>query len=149
MRKTISLIMLLAVTITGSTFSMAWAESKTLVFGCPKSAVKLEPGTIVDFESVNRMANMFEGLVDFEPGTFKVRPCLATSWEPSEDGKAITFHLRRGVKFHDGTDFNADAVIFSYARQYDPNHPYHKYAEWVAWKRATLSDRVGLPIKCS
>ena len=38
---------------------------------------------------------------------------LATSWDSAPDGKSITFHLRQGVKFQDGTDFNADAVKYN------------------------------------
>ena len=41
-------------------------------------------------------------------------PLLATAWEVSPDGKAVTFNLRKGVKFHDGTDFNADALKWNY-----------------------------------
>lgn len=43
-------------------------------------------------------------------------PCLAEDWEMSEDGTQWTFYLRQGVKFHDGTDFNADAVIANFDR---------------------------------
>ncbi|WP_180270757.1 ABC transporter substrate-binding protein [Sporanaerobium hydrogeniformans] len=43
-------------------------------------------------------------------------PCLAESWEMSEDGTRWTFNLRQGVQFHDGTDFNADAVIANFDR---------------------------------
>lgn len=43
-------------------------------------------------------------------------PCLAEDWEMSEDGTQWTFFLRQGVKFHDGTDFNADAVIANFDR---------------------------------
>jgi len=105
----------------------------TLVFGSSGDAVRLDPADVTDGESIQRVDNMFEGLVEFKSGSTEIQPCLATSWEMSEDGKEITFKLRRGVKFHDGTDLNADAVVFSFARQYDANHPYHEYGEWGYW----------------
>jgi len=47
-------------------------------------------------------------------GELKYEPWLATSWDLAEDGKSVTFHLRNDVKFHDGTDFNAEAVKWNY-----------------------------------
>src|SRR5438094_8932586 len=47
-------------------------------------------------------------------------PGLAEKWEASQDGLTYTFHLRKGVKFHDGTDFNAKAVKFTFDRVTDP-----------------------------
>jgi ABC-type transport system substrate-binding protein len=109
------------------------APAQVLIFGSSGDVSRLDPGDVTDGESIQRMDNIFEGLVEFEPGTTQIRPGLATSWVISDDGKEITFNLRRGVKFHDGTDFNADAVVFSLARQYDPDHPYHQYGEWAYW----------------
>ena len=52
---------------------------------------------------------VYEGLVNYgENG--EILPSLAESWEISEDGKTYTFHLRKGVKFSDGSDFNANNV---------------------------------------
>ncbi|MBE0664784.1 MAG: hypothetical protein IH584_03110, partial [Candidatus Aminicenantes bacterium] len=48
---------------------------------------------------------------------------LAVSWETSRDGRTWTFQLRRGVRFHDGTPFNADAVAYTFFRQMDPANP--------------------------
>lgn len=58
---------------------------------------------------------IYEGFVE-DGGNGKILPQLATSWEISPDGKTYTFQLRKGVKFSDGTDFNADAVIFNLNR---------------------------------
>ncbi len=109
------------------------APAQIMVFGSSGDASRLDPGDVTDGESIQRMDNIFEGLVEYKKGSTEIQPALATSWETSADGKEITFHLRKGVKFHDGTDFNADAVVFSFARQYDTNHPFHQYGEWAYW----------------
>lgn len=58
----------------------------------------------------------YEGLVNYVDG--KVEPCLAEKWEFTNDGKDLTFYLKKGVKYHDGTDFNAQAVkeCFEFAK---------------------------------
>lgn len=106
---------------------------QVLIFGSSGDAVRLDPADVTDGESIQRMDNIFEGLVEYKTGSTEIKPALATSWEMSADGIEIVFNLRRGVKFHDGTDFNADAVVFSFARQYDPDHPFNQYGEWAYW----------------
>ncbi|MBC7234954.1 MAG: LysM peptidoglycan-binding domain-containing protein [Chloroflexi bacterium] len=70
-------------------------------------------------------AQIYEGLVAFEPGTTRVKPALAASWSVSADGREWTFTLRQGVQFHDGMELDADAVLFNIERMWDENHPYH------------------------
>jgi len=132
MKSKIFMVLLFAVILILGTIGIASAKG-ILVYGSSGDASRLDPGDVTDGESIQRMDNIFEGLVEFEAGTTEIEPCLATSWEASIDGTEIVFKLREGVKFHDGTDFNADAVVFSFARQYDLNHPYHQYGEWAYW----------------
>ena len=130
------LALLIAVGLICSTTLVGSAAQAggTLVFGSSGDAVRLDPADVTDGESIQRMDNIFEGLVEYKSGSTEIQPCLATSWETSKDGKEITFHLRKGVKFHDGTDFNADAVVFSLRRQYDKGYlPWHDYGEWAYW----------------
>ena len=58
---------------------------------------------------------IYEGFVE-DNGDGTLTPVLATNWDISDDGKTYTYHLRRGVKFSDGTDFNAEAVEFNLKR---------------------------------
>lgn len=58
---------------------------------------------------------IYEGFVE-DGGSKGIQPQLATEWNIAEDGKTYTFKLRQGVKFSDGTDFDADAVIFNLKR---------------------------------
>ncbi len=134
MKKVLMVLLVLGVT-GGIALASPTSEAggKTLVFGSSGDAVRLDPADVTDGESIQRMDNIFEGLVEYEAGSTEIKPALATSWTTSADGKEITFKLRRGVKFHDGTDFNADAVVFSFARQYDQGHPFHQFGEWVYW----------------
>jgi dipeptide transport system substrate-binding protein len=108
-------------------------EEKTLVYCSEGSPEGFTPalytaGTTFDASS----KNVFNRLVEFERGTTKIVPGLAESWTISADGLVYTFNLRKGVKFHTtenftpSRDFNADDVIFSFMRQLDKNHPYHK-----------------------
>jgi peptide/nickel transport system substrate-binding protein len=67
-------------------------------------------------------APMFDNLIRFNPldGGATIIPDLANAWEVSEDNLIYTFHLREGVKWHDGTDFTADDVVATFDRRRNP-----------------------------
>lgn len=70
-------------------------------------------GTIDSAAYTIMMGNVIEPLVEANPITQKIEPALASSWEISKDGKVVTFHLRKGVKWSDGQPFTADDVVFT------------------------------------
>jgi peptide/nickel transport system substrate-binding protein len=92
-------------------------DGGTLVVALPGDISRTDPAMVDDSNSSYVMQQVMEGLVSLKPGsTSEVVPALAEKWELSADGKTYTFHLRQGVKFHDGTPVDADAVVFNYNR---------------------------------
>lgn len=89
----------------------------TLVVALPGDISRTDPALIDDSNSSYVMQQVMEGLVALKPGsTSEIEPALAESWTLSPDGKTYTFKIRQGVKFHDGTALDADAVVYNYER---------------------------------
>lgn len=99
---------------------LAGRESPSLTYVREQDSITLDPALVQDEESCKVITNIYEGLVRFKAGTTEVEPCLAESWQVSSDNMVWTFFLRKNVKFHDGTPFNAEAVRFSMERQIPP-----------------------------
>ncbi len=105
----------------------AWAASEpqvggTLVYAAGADPDSLDPANTDSNpgEAIGRMMNNF--LVKFD-AKLQIRPDLAMSWTESKDGLTWTFTLRKGVKFHDGTPFNAEAVKYNFDRFSGPEKP--------------------------
>jgi len=108
----------------GAGTPQAGPAAKTLVVGLVAEPTSMDPGQLTDVNSMRVLSSVYDTLVRFKEESFTLEPGLATSWTISEDGLQYTFTLRQGVKFHDGSPFNAEAVKFTYDRLLDPKHPY-------------------------
>ncbi len=147
----IRVFLLIVLVLSATVFSPAFADSHlqrggTLIFGRGGDSVGLDPALEEDGESFKVCDNIYDTLVEYKDGSTELEPSLATSWKSSEDGLTWTFHLRQGVTFHDGTPFNAEAVLFSLNRQHDKTHPFHNvggsYVYWIATGLAEIVDTI-------
>jgi peptide/nickel transport system substrate-binding protein len=100
-------------------------EKKTFIFGRGGDSVQLDPSIVTDGESFRVTGQILEPLYQYEPGSTTPIPALATDCTANADSTEWTCELRQGVKFHDGTDFNADAVVFNFDRWKFSDNPYH------------------------
>ena len=136
MKKPMSLKYLVGAALIGLMAGQATAQDEpkmggTLVVGAETELGTRDPAVSESGAAarVNRL--VFEGLVgrdyyvDTKGAPPPIVPLLATEWTVSDDGLTYTFKLREGVKFHDGTPFNADAVVFNVRRVSDPDFEYY------------------------
>jgi peptide/nickel transport system substrate-binding protein len=94
------------------------SKAGTIVFAGASDPTYLDPALVSDGESFRVTEQIFEGLVRLKPGTTQIVPALATKWK-LQGGKTWTFWLRQGVKFHDGTPWNAAAACYNFNRWYN------------------------------
>ncbi len=80
----------------------------------------LDPAIGYDWQNWSMIKSLFDGLMDYVPGTTTLRPGLAESYTLSEDGLVYTFKLRAGVKFHNGREMTAEDVKYSLDRVTNP-----------------------------
>jgi peptide/nickel transport system substrate-binding protein len=89
----------------------------TLVFAGARLSASLDPALLSDGESFRILQQAYEPLVDLAPGTTnELQGVLAETWDCEPTATECVFNLREGVTFHDGTPFNADAVVANFER---------------------------------
>jgi peptide/nickel transport system substrate-binding protein len=122
------------------------SKAGTLVFAGASDPTYLDPALVSDGESFRVTEQMFEGLVKLKPGTTKIVASLATSWN-LKGGKVWTFNLRKGVKFHDGTPWNAAAACANFNRWYnwtgpfqDPSATFYYQATYGGFKKNEVAN---------
>src|SRR3546814_3113631 len=80
----------------------------------------LDPAIGYDWQNWSMIKSLFDGLMDYKPGTTELVPDLAESYEISEDGTVFTFKLRSGVKFHNGRELTSADITYSIERVVNP-----------------------------
>lgn len=143
---------LLTMAVAAACFSYgAQADEKTggdIVVTYQNDVATLDPAIGYDWQNWSMIKSLFDGLMDYRPGTTELVNDLAESYAISEDGKVYTFVLRKGVKFHNGREVTAADVKYSLERTVNPKtqspgagffSPIAGYDEEASGKSTTLS----------
>ena len=105
--------------------------SGELVIALPNDPTAMYIGNASDVTAISATRPLYDGLVVYGADG-SIQPGLAESWEISEDGRTYTLHLREGVKFHNGEDFNAHAVSTIWEYGMTPTNQWLSYYDSVA-----------------
>lgn len=115
------------------------AYGDIMVEGSIGDASNLIPMLSTDSTSHSIGALCYNGLVKYDKD-IRIVGDLAESWEVSADGLVITFHLRKGVKWHDGHPFTAEDVLYTYKVTIDPKTPTAYSGDFMKVKKAEVLD---------
>jgi peptide/nickel transport system substrate-binding protein len=115
------------------------AYGDAIVFGSNGDVSGFLTAVTSDAASHDAASYVFNGLVRYDKNV-KLEGELAESWEVAPDGKRITFRLRKGVKWHDGTPFTSDDVMFTYRKIIDPKTPTAYAEDFRQVRRASNPD---------
>jgi ABC-type transport system substrate-binding protein len=118
----VAVLAMLSVTPHPSTITPATRSEGADLVVAGGSPVSWDPARAGDAESASVLAQVWEGLTAFDP-TDQVRPALAQRWDVSDGGHRLTFTLRPGITFSDGSPITADDVVHSWLRVIDPLTP--------------------------
>lgn len=110
------------------------ARDRTFVFATSGSPVRFDGAQVRDIESGRVVSQLFEPLLRYDSDGLGFRPALALSWDDTDDGLSWTFRLRRGVRFHDGTPFDAAAVCANFERWYHFRGVQQSFAIGLSWR---------------
>jgi len=108
------LLLILALVILAA--GVVVGAGKTIVYGTTEKMTNLDPAEAYDFHTWEIFYNVYQGLLNYTPGTTQIVPGMAESYSANPAGDEFTFKLRKGVKFTDGSPFNAQAVKWSIER---------------------------------
>jgi len=121
LKKRLWLLVLVLIALTPNIGPMRAQDEKVLRMALPEGdANNLDPQQYQTLAELQILGSVFEGLVAYDQKTLQPVPSLAEKWDVSADGLKYTFHLRQGVKFHNGRVMTADDVKYSFDRLSDP-----------------------------
>ena len=125
-RRTLALLILAA---TAACAGSAGTTEQTLRFRLREDPPTIDPAFVTDQVSAAVVRRLHAGLVDFDPETLEIVPRVAERWDISDDGTIYTFHLRKGVLFHNGREVTAEDAAWSLRRLVDPAT--HSQRAWI------------------
>jgi peptide/nickel transport system substrate-binding protein len=113
-------IAVLALALPAPAFTQEIKQGGSMTVTYKDDVSTLDPAIGYDWQNWSMIKSLFDGLMDYEPGTTTLKPDLAESYEISPDGQTFTFKLRQGVKFHNGRELTAEDVKYSIERVVNP-----------------------------